>query len=389
MKQFVVSIPGKLVFGAGSVADVGIYSQSLGKKALIVTGVSSRPAKYALIGNIRMKLLNQGIDSVVFSDVEANPTTDNCNDAVRFGRDCDFVLGVGGGSSMDAAKVVATLLKSGGYAEDYYPGGTKFGQNFKPVQSLPIALVTTTSGTGSEVTPYAVLTNSQTLLKATVRQDSWYAQLAIVDPELMVSMPEDITKHTGVDAFFHAFEAYTARGANPYSDIYARNAMELIVQNLKKCVDNPEDIDARSKVAFANTLAGTAIALCRTHAIHGMATALGGRYNTVHGISLCALGPAVTEFCHKGNIKKFADAAIILGSDPAKGNATLASECSQRLYDFLNKFDLVTEMSDLGVDEDGINDLLDDTFFAMEAAMKNAPVEISRESAEDLYYKSL
>ena len=391
MNSFIATIPERIVFGAGSLNHLSQHAAGLGKKALIVTGKSIRPEKTALLDRIKCQLTTAGIDSVVFAEVEENPTTTTCDRGSVFAREngCDVVIGVGGGSAMDAAKIIAMLCVNEGKNADYLPGGKYSGKPDSELKCLPIILITTTSGTGSETTPFAVVTNPQNGHKPGTGHNFWYANVSIVDPELMLSMPKNVTIHTGLDAFFHAYEAYVSKSANEFADIFARRAMELVIQNLKKCVDTPSDLEARSALALANSLAGTAISISGTYAIHGLGHSVSGHYNTAHGTALCAIAPACTAFACTGNVQKFAEVSLLLGGDPVKSAKALAQECASLIAAFLDMFGMKIKLSSLGVKKDKIAVLAQDAFIAMEGAMENTPVPITIDDAKRIFEQSL
>ena len=391
MKNFVAQVPEKTVFGAGVLNELGEYAKGMGTRALVVTGKSVRPEKAKLVEKVREQLKSVGIETVVYAEIEQNPTTTICDAGARFAREngCDMVLGLGGGSPMDASKFIALLAASGGNAVDYIPGGKLWGTSDDELKCLPMIAVTTTAGTGSEATPFAVVTNPENGNKPGTGHDFWYPDLSIVDPELTLTLPERVTINTGLDVFFHAYEAYVCKDANEYSDMFAKRAMELSIANLKKCVDNPQDIAARSAMSLANMLAGTAIALGGTFAIHGMGHSVSGHFNAAHGETLCALGPELTKYSYQGNIPKFAEVAVLLGADPSQGEEELARQCADVLRGFLAGFGRDITLSSLGVTEDAIPDMADDALFAMQGAMEATPIAMTRQDVIDVYRKSM
>ncbi len=391
MKDFIAEVPEKIVFGAGAVRECAAYAKGLGKRALIVTGGSVRPEKAALVETICRQLERAGIQSVVFAEVEQNPTTTTCDRGAKLAREteCDMVVGVGGGSPMDASKFIALLAASGGEAVDYIPGGKFADKDDKELKCLPIIAITTTSGTGSEATPFAVVTNPENSNKPGTGHSFWYPAVSIVDPELTLTLPERVTINTGLDVFFHAFEAYVSKDANEYSDIFAKRAIELVVENLKQCVAEPRDIEARSAMSLANMLAGTAISIGGTFAIHGMGHSVSGHFNAVHAETLCALGPVLTEYAYRGNIPKFAAAAVLLGAEAQMPEEELARLCAAQMRTFLAGFGRDITLASLGVTEASIPALADDALFAMRGAMEATPVTMTRKDVIDAYKRAM
>lgn len=391
MKGFVGNVPEKIVFGAGCLSELPKHVEGLGRKAILVTTKSSRPEKKALIDRVIGLLKQGGVDAVSFAEVEENPRTTTCDAGAEIARKerCDISVGLGGGSAMDAAKMIALAAASGGKAEDYIPGGKFCDKPESELSCLPIIEITTTSGTGSESTQFAVLTNPKDNNKPGIGYDFWFPTVSVVDPELTLSLPRSVTLNTGLDTFYHAFESYVCNVANPYADMFAEKAMETVVASLKKCLDNPGDIEARSQMAFANTMAGTAIALGGTYAIHGMAHSVSGHFDAAHGAALTAIAPAIMEFSCSGNIPKFAKAAVILGGDPQKTEEELALACRALFERFLDTLDAKITLKDLGVTEDKLRQMAEDAFFSMKGAMENTPVPITVDDAVELYRKSM
>jgi alcohol dehydrogenase len=391
MKSFVATVPEKLVFGAGKIKELSTYVEGMGTKALIVTGKSTRPEKTKLLNTIKEQLAFVNIESFVFAKVEENPKTTTCDAGSEMAKEkgCDLIIGVGGGSPMDAAKFIAMLAVDGGKAVDYIPGGKFADKSDGEIFCLPFVLITTTSGTGSETTPFAVVTNPENNQKPGTGHDFWYADVAIVDPELSLSLPKNSTINTGLDVFFHSFEALVCNDDNPFADIFAIKAIELVVENLQKCLDNLSDLEARSAMALANSFAGTAIALSGTFAIHGLGHSIGGHYNATHGAILSSIGPEIARYSWSGNVAKFAKAAVLLGADASKDEKTLAEGCGDTMAKFLAQFDMNIGCASLGVKEEDIKDLVDDAFFAMGGAMAASPVPMTKADAIGIITRAL
>lgn len=390
MKAFEFTVPERIVFGVGAINKLSEKAKGLGTKALVITGRSQRPEKAALVKKVTSLLAEAGIESVIFDKVEPNPRSTTCNEAARVCREnnCDVTLGLGGGSPMDVAKFTAMLAVNDGRMEDYMPGGKYASKPESVLKCLPIICITTTSGTGSEATPYAVVTNSENGNKPGLGYDFWYPRLSIVDPELMVSMPQDVTHNTGVDVLFHALEAYISKIATPASSIMAAEAIRLTVANLKKALDNPEDIEARSAMAWANTLAGIAISNGGTIAIHGMAHPIGGHTDAPHGATLSAVAPAILSYTWKGNPKVYADLAKLLGAAD-DDEETLAAGCGETLRSFLRSVGQDVSVGSLGVTREMIPTLAEDAFFTMSGAMGNTWMQLSVEDAIKMYEMAL
>ena len=296
MLQFRNHVPVEIEFGTNKLSTIGTHAKRFGKKALIVT-TGPFFQKSGLTDRIQGYLAAEGVASEVLTDVSPNPLSTEADAGAAFAREkgCDVVIGLGGGSAIDAAKCIAVGVAQN---EPTWP----YWINEKTIYAaLPIIAVTTTSGTGSHITQYSVITNPKTNEKPGAGSDLLFARVAIVDPELMVSMPTKITAATGFDVLEHAIEAYTSRDANPFSDLYCEQAIKLVGKYLRTAVANGADIEAREKMALADTFAGSAISIAVITMCHAMAHAVGGVCSTVHGESLAAMAPAAIR--HSMNCK--------------------------------------------------------------------------------------
>ncbi|AKB49471.1 Alcohol dehydrogenase [Methanosarcina barkeri str. Wiesmoor] len=249
-------VPTRTLFGAGQLNN--LHTQKMpGKKAMIVisNGKSARENGYLARTEKQLKLV--GIETVVFDKVQPNPLKSTVIAGAAFAKEhgCDFIVALGGGSCMDAVKAIAIMATNDGDYWDYVFGGTGRGKQMEH-KPLSVITITTTAGTGSETDPWAVVTHEENHEKIGYGSDYLFPVLAVVDPELMISVPPEFTAYQGFDALFHSIEGYVSNGVNLMSDMYAITAIENISKNLAKAVKNGNDLDAREKVAFGNTLSG-------------------------------------------------------------------------------------------------------------------------------------
>lgn len=260
--NFNINLPVNILFGRGRINDVGKEVSKYGKKVLIVTGKNSTK-KTGLLDKTIDLLKDSKIEYEVFDRVEQNPLITTIYSGVEIIKStgCDCVLGLGGGSIMDAAKSIAFSYKNPGDLNDYI-FGIRQGE-----EALPIILVPTTSGTGSEGNCFAVLTNSETKDKKSIKKNSMYAKASIIDPELMVTMPKHIIASVGFDALAHNMEAYLSNGRNPLADVQAIYGIELISENLIKVYNDVNDLEAWEKITLASTIGGMTIGTAGT-ALH-------------------------------------------------------------------------------------------------------------------------
>lgn len=296
MLQFEYFIPVKIVFGPKKIDTIGTHVKEWGKKAMIVT-TGTLFKEIGLVDRIAACLKAEGVDSLYFSDVSPNPHCEEADKgaALAIKTGCDVIIGVGGGSAIDAAKCIAVGAAQKEPTWPYWIG-TKTIE-----KALPIIAVTTTSGTGSHITEYSVITNPATNEKPGAGSPLLYSKVAIVDPELMLSMPAHITAATGFDVLAHAIEAYTSRDANPITDAYCEQAIKLVGRYLVKAVQNGKDLEARTMMALADTYSGCSISQAVITMCHAMGHAVGGVCNTIHGESLAAMTPSTMR--HSMNFK--------------------------------------------------------------------------------------
>lgn len=393
MRVFDFSVPTKVFFGAGEVRRIRELSPTLGSKALLLAAKDTM-RQLGFLEKVGKLLRDGGIQVVVSDDVAPNPRdVDIDRQTELFLREkCDFTVGLGGGSAMDSAKAVAFLAaQGGGTILDYLAGGPH--ADLAGVQDAkPIMVITTTAGTGSETTPWWVITNTKEHEKPGTGNDSTVADIAIVDPELMETMPGSVTKSTGIDVLFHAMESYIANTATPFTDLFSKEAMRLVVDNLGKVIENGNDAEARSAMAWANTIAGISIGEGKssTVGIHALGHSIGGQTDAPHGLTMAAVGPAYMRMTWDADIPRYAEVTRILGyAENGEGEEDLARKSPEALVNTLKKFGCHVSMSDLGVTEDMIEAMTDSAFKTMKGCIDCSLKELSREDVVQLYRESL
>jgi alcohol dehydrogenase len=291
--SFDMYVPTRVLFDAGQLNNLN--SQKMpGKKAMIVisNGKSTRASGY--LARTEEQLHLAGVETIVFDRVEANPlrSTVMAGGASARTNRCDFIVALGGGSCIDAAKAIAIVATNDGDLWDYVSSGTGKG---KPITEapLPIVAITTTAGTGSETDNGAVITNEDTHEKTGIVHASLFPVLAIVDPELMKTVPPKFTAYQGFDALFHSVEGYVSNGTNLMSDMYALTAIENVSRYLAKAVDNGNDMEARERVAFGSTLSGTVMCVGRCTSEHSLEHAMSAYHQELpHGAGLIMISKA-------------------------------------------------------------------------------------------------
>lgn len=286
-------VPTRILFGAGTLNS--LHKQSLpGKKALIVISAGKSMRANGYLDRVTAELDKAGVTHSVFDRVQPNPTLENVREGAAEARErsCDFVLGLGGGSSIDAAKSIAVMAANPGDYWDYIHGGSGRGLPI-PNAPLPVVAVATTAGTGTEADPWTVITKEDTREKIGFGCDATFPTLSIVDPELMLTVPPKLTAYQGFDALFHSTEGYLGKAANPISDIYALKAIEIIGRHLPTAVDDGGNLEAREQMALANTLAGMVESTSSCMSEHSLEHALSAHFPDLpHGAGLIIISRA-------------------------------------------------------------------------------------------------
>lgn len=361
MTQFNYFIPTKVLFGPGKLNDLATEKLP-GKKALIIISSGKSMKKYGYLERLQALLNQQNIVSVVFDKILSNPILEHVTEGAALARaeNCDFVIGLGGGSSIDSAKSIAIMAKNPGNYWDYVNGGSGKGQ---PVLNgvLPIVAITTTAGTGTEADPWTVITHQERDEKIGFGIEQTFPTLSVVDPELMTSVPPHLTAYQGFDALFHAVEGYIARIATPISDAYALTSIELISKSLAAAVKDGSNIEARTDIALANTLSGFVESTSSCTSEHSMEHAMSAYHPELpHGAGLIMLSEAYFTFFEKIVPERFAKMAAVMGMDAKPENFVKALVQLQKNCG-VNEL----KMSDYGISRDEIKKLAENAKYAM------------------------
>ena len=370
-------LPVNIEFGSGKVAKAGELTKPYGKKALIVTGHSSAK-KSGLYDKVKDSLKAEGIDSVLFDKVAQNPLTTTAAEGAAFAKDngCDVVVAIGGGSIMDCAKAIAFLAVNDGDVSDYI-----FGKKASDT-ALPIILIPTTCGTGSEGNGIAVLTNPDNGDKKSLRCNAIVAKVSIVDPECMMTMPKHVLASVGFDALCHNMESYTSKIAQPFTDALSLYAVDLIAHNLVDVYKGTGSKDSWEKITLASTIGGMVINTTGVTLAHGMEHPASGLKDVVHGKGLAALTPTIIEDSYQGAPEKFAKLAKLFGGEKAE-------DLAGKVRELLEDIELTCTLSDLGIEEKDIPWMAENCMKVSAHRIANNPVVFSQEEIAEIYKKAL
>jgi alcohol dehydrogenase class IV len=314
--------PGKFVFGAGSLATLGQEARVFGPRAVLVTGRRAM-AEAGVTGRAMDALRAAGVDAALFDEVEPEPeaaTVDRLREAARR-HGADVLIGLGGGSAMDAAKAAAGLAKHDEPTAEFLAG-----REVERV-GLPNIAVPSTSGTGSEMTNNAVVCDRAARIKTSIRHASMIPAVALADPEITVACPPRVTAMAGVDAYVQAVESYISRNATPLTEAVSLRAAEELLRALPAVVERGDDLALRTAAAWGSAMAGLALSNARLGVVHGIAHPVGVRYGVPHGLVCGVLLPAALEFNREAAGAKYAVLERLVGRDPAEHARGLLAAC--------------------------------------------------------------
>lgn len=376
--DFSYHMPADLRFGRGLADKIGDICKEIGgENVLVVTGTGSTK-RSGLLDRVLASLKAAGLGAAVFDKVTQNPLTTTVYEGVELAKaeGCGVILGVGGGSIMDAAKAIAFCTVNAGDVSDYI-----FGKK-QGAGALPIVLLPTTCGTGSEGNQIAVLTNPETKDKKALYTMQVMPRVSVIDPDVMTTMPKSVLSSVGFDAFTHSLEAYTSKKANPITDAQALLGMQLLADDLPKLVSGEGGAAEWEAVSLAATLGGMVIGAAGVSAAHGMEHPASGLKNIVHGRGLAALTPPIVERLASAAPEKFARVSVLLGGSGA-------DDCADSIRRFLKAIDLSVKLSDLGITAEDVPWMTENCMKISIGNLKNAPVTFSREEVEQIYREAL
>ncbi len=372
----------RIIFGPGTIKEVGPAAREMGCRALVATGRRSAP--------LLALLQAAGVDTVTLT-VSGEPTTDLAREGTARAREagCDLVIGCGGGSAIDAGKAIAALLTNGGDPLDYLEVVGRGRPLTRP--SAPFIAIPTTAGAGAEVTRNAVLASPEHGIKASLRSPFILPRLAIVDPELTYSLPPEVTASTGLDALTQLIEPFTSIRANPLTDALCREGIGRVARSLRRAYEHGNDAAAREEMALASLFGGLALANAGLGAAHGFASVIGGMYTAPHGVVCAAFLPAVMAINLQALrarqpqspvLRRYADVAQIL-----TGRTDAAAEDGIRWVQELSAAFRVPALATYGVTRADFATLVERT--AVASSTKANPVALTGDELQQILEQAL
>ena len=380
MQPFVFNTAPSIISKAGPSLELAAVFKGLAfTRILLVTDPGL--VKIGLVQPVLDAIVSSGLQVELFDQVREDPPEETVHAAVKCAQDfdADVVLGLGGGSSMDVAKLVAVLAGSTTQTLNDI-----FGVDLLTGQRLPLVLVPTTAGTGSEVTPVAVITTGATT-KAGVSSKQLLPDVAVLDAKLTLGLPPTITAMTGIDAMVHAIEAYTSKiKKNAYSDTLAKEALARLAGSIVTAVEDGNNVEARANMLFGAMLAGQAFANAPVAAVHALAYPLGGRYHIPHGLSNSLVLPAVMRFNIPHASHLYAELASILVPGCSGSDEDKAMQLISFIEKLIVKVGLPATLKQAGVSENSLVTLAEDAMLQQRLLMNN-PREVTLADALAIY----
>ncbi|GHS86314.1 alcohol dehydrogenase [Synergistales bacterium] len=373
----------KVVFGMDSARQTGAEAKGLGaQKALLVTGPSVKSS--GALDAIEKSLQEAGIafEAHILTRTTSEPTTDMAEETGRIIQEkkADLVIGVGGGSVLDVAKMAAAMTANPGKVREYFGPGKVKNKGTKAV------LIPTTAGTGSEVTQHAIFLDLENNVKKAVASQAIMADVAIIDPMLTVSSPRSVTAASGFDAWLHAAEPFISKNANPITDALALEAVQRITRNLGTAWSDPKDLDARYNMSLGCLTSGFVLANAGTSLVHAMAYPIGGEFHTPHGISLSVLLLACFKAVVASKGERLKQLAVAMGENVEGLSVREASEVAlEAMYNLLRSVKLPVCLSEIGItDRSKVKGWAQDAWNERRL-LARAPVELTVEEIADIY----
>lgn len=376
------TMPKRTIMGENALIEGMKEIKKLGKKALVVCGKVM--TKNGTVTKLTDLLKDNGLDFQVYNSITGEPTDTMIEEGVKVYKesDCDFCIGIGGGSPLDSAKAIAAMTVLEGKISDYM--GKEISGEFPPLVLIP-----TTAGTGSETTKFTVITDTKNDVKMLLKGDDLLPKLALIDSKLSLTAPKSITAATGMDALTHAVESYTSKKANDLTDVYAISAIKRIFKYLPKAYEDGNNEEARYEMSVAAFEAGICINNASVTLVHGMSRPIGALFHVPHGISNAMLIAECLKFAVDGCYDKFADIAKAIG---VADDTMSDKEAAKEFLIALEKICVICEIPTLreyGIDtnlfKNSINKMAEDAIASGSPA--NTIKNVSKEDIKDIYLK--
>ncbi len=376
-----IKLPNNIIFGIDAINQLGETAQKIASGDTLI--IADDLMKHVgIINRVEKPLQQQNISFDIFTDISPDPTIECANKVVEMARKKDYslVIGVGGGSNLDMAKIAAAMITNDGHVSDY------IGIDLIKKSGIPFILIPTTSGTGSEVTANAIVSSKKDLMKKGIVSHHLFPTITLVDPVLTVSCPPKLTAFTGLDALTHNIEGFMALRANPFSDALALQATQLVFQYLPKAYSNGSDIEARYYMSFASMLGGLVIQGAGTCGGHAAAYAFAVKHNIPHGLSCAVALPYLMEFNAPACLEKIATIGTIIDDTRDDSLENTARHAIIGLKKLMKKINCPTSLRELNIPKNTLSKIAKDILKATRL-LDNNPRSISPTDAKNIFEK--
>jgi alcohol dehydrogenase class IV len=376
-------LPTEIITGRGCVAQLGHTAARYGQSVLIVCD-ANLARQSDLLSHAVALLQAEKLQVAVYDGVTREPELPIVEEAISLARShgVNVFVGIGGGSAIDTAKAAAGMAPLPGSVRDYHGGRALEGPG------LPFIAVPTTAGTGAEVTKNAVLIDPQTGIKQSIRDNSWFARVALVDAETTVTMPPSVTASTGSDALCQAIESYTSIGAGPLTDALAMRAIELVSGSLTRAYEDGRDLAAREAMSMGSLMAGMALVNARLGAVHGLAHPLGSHFHIPHGIICGLLLPPVMAYNLPAVGIKYAEVARLMG-EPVQGRSTEDAACRavESVRELVTRVGVPLHLSQFGLRAEDFDGIIAEAL--TQSSLKSNPLKLAGEDVRRILETAL
>lgn len=374
--MFTMRYPGRVISGPHSLDALPSELKAVCSGVLVVSGSSSL-RRSGVLSRVESSLRDAGLDVSVFDQVEREPsisTVDDCIQHLRRFRDTVSgavgVVGIGGGSALDVAKAAAGLVNDQSSVLEVFRGASV------TTKGVPLIAIPTTAGSGAEATNNAVLIDTESGIKASIRSDSFVAELVILDPELTLTLPRDVTAASGMDSLTQAIEGYTSIHANELTKPLSREAVKLVMNNIIQAYEIGGDVGARDSLLKASFLGAVAFGSCRLGAVHGIAHPVGARYGVPHGVVCAILLPHVMRFNMRECIDEYATLAQDIATVKKRASVKVhAASLIARVEELNDRMDIPRKLKEVGLVEQDINAIAEESLHSGSLAANCRKVE--------------
>lgn len=375
----------RLIYGPDSLEQTGNVSRKYGTNALIVTGRNSTK-KSGSLKKLQKSLEENNIKYAVFDEVISNPTVEVVDECTKTGKEnkCDFIIGLGGGSAIDTAKASSAMMTNEGSVEEYL----EIVETPEKIVNNPLCIIAipTTAGTGSEVTKNAVINAPERKMKRSMRNEKLVPEIAILDPVLLSTAPENIIASSAMDALTQLIEPFTGKKSHPVIDMIVLDGIRRIKKNLLEFINDTSNLEAGLNLLIASYFSGISLANAGLGTVHALSRPFGGIYNLSHGLTCAILLPYITEYNWKYNVKKYAQIGIALGGDKNLTEERSAANSVEIIFKLNKTLEIPENFKKFNLPKEDIDKIIEDS---QGGSMRNNPKDFTKQELKEFLLKIL